>query len=68
VEIVRVAAIGETKYKTLAAALTAAQAGNTITFLADITENVTISKAVTIDGGNFTYTGAMTLKADTTIK
>ena len=36
--------------------------------MADITEDVTVSKAVTIDGAGKTYTGKMTLKADTTIK
>ncbi len=63
-----VAQIGENTYATLAEALAAAQAGDTITFLADITEDITISKAITIDGAGKTYTGAMELKADTTIK
>ena len=63
-----VAKIGEQGYETLADALAAATAGQTITFLADVTEDVTISKAVTIDGADKTYTGAMTLKADATIK
>ncbi|MEE1366361.1 MAG: right-handed parallel beta-helix repeat-containing protein [Muribaculaceae bacterium] len=63
-----VAKIGEQGYETLAAALEAAQAGETITFLADITEDVTTSNAVTIDGAGKTYTGKMTLKADATIK
>ena len=63
-----VAQIGEQGYATLAEALAAAQAGDTITFLVDITEDVTISKKVIIDGAGKTYTGAMTLKADTTIK
>ena len=61
-------AIGEETYASLADALAAANAGDTITFLQDITEDVTITKAVTIDGAGKTYTGAMTLKADTTIK
>ena len=61
-------AIGEETYASLAEALDAAKAGDTLTFLADITEDVTISMAVTIDGAGKTYTGAMTLKADTTIK
>ena len=63
-----VAKIGETGYKTLAEAIAAATAGQTITFVADITEDVEVSKAVTIDGAGKTYTGAMTLKADATIK
>ncbi|MBR5215251.1 MAG: T9SS type A sorting domain-containing protein [Bacteroidales bacterium] len=65
-----VAAIGDTKYHTLASALTAAQANDVITFLADITEDVTVGKNVTINGASKTYTGKMTLtnKADITIK
>ena len=63
-----VAKIGETSYNSLSDAIADATAGQTITFIANITEDVTISKAVTIDGAGKTYTGAMTLKADTTIK
>ena len=55
-------------YATLADAIEKATAGQTITFLADITEDVTINKKLTINGARFTYTGKMTLKADTTIK
>ena len=63
-----VAQIGTQGYKTLAEALAAAKNGDTITFVADINENVTINKAVTIDGAYKTYTGNMQLAADTTIK
>ena len=65
-----VAKIGEQGYATLAAAISAANAGDTITFLADITEDVTISKSVTIDGADKTFTGQMKLtnKANVTIK
>lgn len=63
-----VAKIGETSYNSLSDAIADATAGQTITFVADITEDVTINKAVTIDGAGKTYTGSMTLKADTTIK
>jgi hypothetical protein len=63
-----VAAINGVPYETLAEALAAANAGDTLTFLADITEDVTVSKAVTIDGAGETYGGAMTLKAVTFIK
>ena len=63
-----VAEVNGTYYPTLQAAIEAAEDGDTITFLADITEIVTVSTKVTIDGADFTYTGAMTLKADTTIK
>ena len=64
----KVAQIGSNYYESLSAAIADATAGNTITLLADITEDVTINKAVTIDGAGKTYTGAMELKADTTIK
>ena len=57
----KVAMIGETYYETLAAAITAANAGDTITFIADITEDVTVSKAVAIDGAGKNYTGTMTV-------
>ena len=61
-------AIGEETYASLAEAITAAQAGQTITFLADITENVTIDKAITIDGNGKTFTGQMVLKKNITVK
>ena len=60
-EEVNVAKIGETEYATLSAAISAATEGQTITFIADITEDVTISKNnLTIDGAGKTYTGTMT--------
>ena len=54
-------AIGENTYASLAEAITAAQAGDTIVFLKDITENVTISKNINIDGADFTFTGKITI-------
>ena len=59
-----VAKIGDQGYQTLKAAINAAQAGQTIEFLADITENVTINKSLTIDGNDKTYTGKMTATAN----
>ena len=56
-----VAAIGEATYATLADAITASSAGDTITLLDDVTENVTISKDITLDGAGKTYTGKITL-------
>ena len=56
-----VASIGEAKYETLSAAITAAQPGSTITLLADVNENVTVSKNLTIDGADKNYTGTMTV-------
>ena len=53
--------IGEQGYETLAAAISAATAGQTITLTADVNENVTLSKNVTIDGAGKNYTGTMTI-------
>jgi hypothetical protein len=52
-----VAQIGDVKYETLAEAIAAAKAGNTIVLLGDVTEDVTIKKNLTIDGAKFKYTG-----------
>ncbi len=54
------AKIGSTYYPTLAEAITAAKASDTITFVSDINESVTVNKNVTIDGANKKYTGTMT--------
>ena len=55
-----VAAIDGVGYATLAAAVAAAKAGDTITLLQNVTENVTISKNLTIDGADNTITGMIT--------
>ena len=52
-----VAKIGENKYPTLAGALAAAQPGDTIELLKDVTENITINKSLTLDLGGFTLSG-----------
>lgn len=57
--------IGETEYETFAAAITAATAGQTITFIDNVNENVTINKSLTIDGANKNYTGTMTTSGTT---
>ena len=61
-----VAQIGNNYYATLADAITAATAGQTITLLADITEDVTVNKSLTIDGANFKYTGNISVSGNTT--
>lgn len=64
-----VAAIGGTTYETLAQAITNAVAGDTITLLDDVTEDVTIDKDITLDGADKQYTGRITLgKVVATIK
>ena len=64
VEFAPVAEINGTQYKSLQAAINDAQAGDTIKFLTDITENVTVNKNVTIDGAGKTYTGKITISGD----
>lgn len=64
-----VAAIGDVTYETLAYAIAAATPGDKITLLADVNENVTISKKLTLDGADKQYTGKITLgKAAVTIE
>ena len=52
-----VATIGEYGYTTLAEAIAAAD-GETVTLIADVTENVTIEKSVTIDLNGYTISSA----------
>ncbi len=66
IEGVYVAQVGETKYKTVAAAVAAATAGETVTLIANVTEDVTISKSLTIDGANFEYTGNIAVSGTST--
>lgn len=49
-------------YKTLAAAITAATSGQTITLIGDVKESVTIGKNINIDGKGRTITGTITLQ------
>ena len=51
------AKIGEQAYPTVADALAAAQPGDTIELLKDVTENITINKSLTLDLGKFTLSG-----------
>ena len=66
IEGVYVAQVGEVKYKTVAAAVAAATAGKTVTLIANVTEDVTISKSLTIDGANFEYTGNIAVSGTST--
>ena len=54
------ASIDGVTYGSLKAAINAAKAGETITLLQNVTENVTISKNLTIDGAGNTITGMIT--------
>ena len=51
------AKIGEKEYASIADALAAAQPGDTIVLLRDVTENITINKSLTLNLGGFTLTG-----------
>ena len=62
-----VAAIGEVKYFSLTAAIAAAKAGDTVTLLADATEDVVVDKNITLDLGGMTLTGTNTGNATLTI-
>ena len=66
IEGVYVAQVGEVKYKTVAAAVAAATAGETVTLIANVTEDVAISKSLTIDGANFEYTGNIAVSGTST--
>lgn len=59
-----IAQIGSTVYPSLAAAITDAVSGDTITLLADVKEDpVTVDRAVTIDGNGKEFTGTMVVSA-----
>ena len=57
-----VASVGDKMYKTLAAAIEAANAGDTVKLLADVTETqaVVISKSITLDGNGKKLTSSAT--------
>ncbi len=59
-----VAAINGERYSSVANAITAAQAGETITLLKDVKEDVTVGKNITIDGDNNNYTGNISVKGN----
>lgn len=62
-----VAEVNGTIYASLQEAIGAAQGGETVTLLADATEDVTISKSITLDLGGKTLTNTNTGKATLTI-
>ncbi len=64
---VKAAQIGDVKYETLAEAIAAAKDGETVTLLADATEDVTIDKNITLDLGGKTLTNTGAGKATVTI-
>ena len=67
VDALAVAKVGETAYLSLDAALEAAKDGDTVTLLADITEDVVINKNITFDLGGKTITNTGAGKATLTV-
>ena len=65
--MVPVASIGDKTYASLADAINAAAAGQTVTLLADAIEDVTINKDITLDLGGKTLTNTNAGKATVTI-
>lgn len=63
-----VAEVNGAKYATLAEAVAAAQDGQTVTLLADATEDVVISKSITLDLGGKTLTNTNAGKATISVK
>ena len=63
-----VASVGGKQYSSLQAAIDAATAGQTVTLLADATEDVTINKNITLDLGGKTLTNTGAGKATISVK
>ena len=63
IDALAVASVGDSKYQFLAEAIDAAQDGQTVTLLANATEDVVISKSITLDLGGKTLTNTNVGKA-----
>lgn len=63
-----VAKVGSAKYETLAEAFAAAQSGDTVALLADVTEDVVISENITLDLGGKTLTNTSAGKATISVQ
>ena len=63
IDALAVASVGDSKYQSLAEAIDAAQDGQTVRLLADATEDVVISKSITLDLGGKTLTNTNAGKA-----
>ena len=68
IDALAVASVGDSKYQTLAEAIDAAQDGQTVTLLADATEDVVISKSITLDLGGKTLTNTNAGNATISVK
>lgn len=67
IDALTVASVGDSKYQSLTEAINAAQDGQTVTLLADATEDVVINKNITLDLGGKTLTNTNAGKATLTI-
>ena len=63
IDALAVASVGDAKYATLAEAFDAAQNGDTVTLLSDMTADVVINKSITLDLGGKTLTNTNAGKA-----
>ena len=68
IDALAVASVGDSKYQSLAEAINAAQDGQTVTLLADVTEDVVISKSITLDLGGKTLTNTNASKATISVQ
>ena len=68
IDALAVASVGDSKYQSLTEAIDAAQAGETVTLLADATEDVVINKSITLDLGGKTLTNTNSGKATISVQ
>ena len=68
IDALAVASVGDSKYQSLAEAIDAAQDGQTVTLLADATEDVVINKSITLDLGGKTLTNTNAGKATISVQ
>lgn len=68
IDALAVASVGDSKYQSLTDAVAAAQDGQTVTLLADATEDVVISKSITLDLGGKTLTNTNASKATVSVQ
>ena len=68
IDALAVASVGDSKYQFLTEAIGAAQDGQTVTLLADATEDVVISKSITLDLGGKTLTNTNGGKATISVQ
>lgn len=68
IDALAVASVGDSKYQSLTEAVAAAQDGQTVTLLADATEDVVINKNITLDLGGKTLTNTNADKATISVQ